>query len=107
MCKYSFSATIPLSPCGIGPSSRFAQCSYNTPSVKTNSHFIELWSKENYHKYRVQIECHDARNYEHGVTAVVSLRLTARRGRHYGLSSAFYYLFAAIVFLIPTAMVVP
>lgn len=38
------------------------------------------------------------------VTAVVSLR-----GLHseavYGLSSAFYYLFAAVVFLIPTAMV--
>ena len=38
------------------------------------------------------------------VTAVVSLRgLTSEAV--YGLSSAFYYLFAAIVFLIPTAMV--
>ena len=38
------------------------------------------------------------------VTAVVSLRgLPSEAG--YGLSSAFYYLFAAIVFLIPTAMV--
>ncbi len=38
------------------------------------------------------------------VTAVVSLRGLATEAE-YGLSSAFYYLFAAIVFLIPTAMV--
>ena len=38
------------------------------------------------------------------VTAVVSLRGLAAEAE-YGLSSAFYYLFAAIVFLIPTAMV--
>lgn len=38
------------------------------------------------------------------VTAVVSLRGLAAEAV-YGLSSAFYYLFAAIVFLIPTAMV--
>ncbi|MFR9649413.1 MAG: putative glutamine/gamma-aminobutyrate antiporter GadC [Rikenellaceae bacterium] len=38
------------------------------------------------------------------VTAVVSLRGLASEAV-YGLSSAFYYLFAAIVFLIPTAMV--
>ncbi len=38
------------------------------------------------------------------VTAVVSLRGLASEAV-YGLSSAFYYLFAAIVFLIPTALV--
>lgn len=38
------------------------------------------------------------------VTAVVSLRGLAAEAV-YGLSSAFYYLFAAIVFLIPTALV--
>ena len=38
------------------------------------------------------------------VTAVVSLRGLATEAI-YGLQSAFYYLFAAIVFLIPTAMV--
>ena len=38
------------------------------------------------------------------VTAVVSLRGLPAEAV-YGLSSAFYYLFAAIVFLIPTAMV--
>ncbi len=38
------------------------------------------------------------------VTAVVSLRGLATEAE-YGLSSAFYYLFAAVVFLIPTAMV--
>ena len=38
------------------------------------------------------------------VTAVVSLRGLAAESV-YGLSSAFYYLFAAIVFLIPTALV--
>ena len=38
------------------------------------------------------------------VTAVVSLRGLAAESI-YGLSSAFYYLFAAIVFLIPTALV--
>ena len=38
------------------------------------------------------------------VTAVVSLRGLASEAL-YGLQSAFYYLFAAIVFLIPTAMV--
>ena len=38
------------------------------------------------------------------VTAVVSLRGLATEAL-YGLQSAFYYLFAAIVFLIPTAMV--
>ena len=38
------------------------------------------------------------------VTAVVSLRGLPSEAI-YGLSSAFYYLFAAIVFLIPTAMV--
>ena len=38
------------------------------------------------------------------VTAVVSLRGLPSEAV-YGLSSAFYYLFAAIVFLIPTAMV--
>ncbi len=38
------------------------------------------------------------------VTAVVSLRGLAAEAE-YGLSSAFYYLFAAVVFLIPTAMV--
>ena len=38
------------------------------------------------------------------VTAVVSLRGLASEAI-YGIQSAFYYLFAAIVFLIPTAMV--
>ena len=38
------------------------------------------------------------------VTAVVSLRGLATEAE-YGLTSAFYYLFAAVVFLIPTAMV--
>lgn len=38
------------------------------------------------------------------VTAVVSLRGLPAEAE-YGLSSAFYYLFAAIVFLIPTALV--
>lgn len=38
------------------------------------------------------------------VTAVVSLRGLAAEAE-YGLSSAFYYLFAAVVFLIPTALV--
>ena len=38
------------------------------------------------------------------VTAVVSLR-GLRAEAVYGLSSAFYYLFAGIVFVIPTAMV--
>ncbi len=38
------------------------------------------------------------------ITAVVSLRGLAAESI-YGLSSAFYYLFAAVVFLIPTAMV--
>ena len=38
------------------------------------------------------------------VTAVVSLRGLAAEAE-YGLTSAFYYLFAAVVFLIPTAMV--
>ena len=38
------------------------------------------------------------------VTAVVSLRGIPAEAE-YGLSSAFYYLFAAIVFLIPTSMV--
>ena len=38
------------------------------------------------------------------VTAVVSLRGLPAEAE-YGLSSAFYYIFAAIVFLIPTAMV--
>ena len=38
------------------------------------------------------------------VTAVVSLRGLPSEAL-YALSSAFYYLFAAIVFLIPTAMV--
>ncbi|MBQ1222396.1 MAG: amino acid permease, partial [Alistipes sp.] len=38
------------------------------------------------------------------VTAVVSLRGLAAEAE-YGLSSAFYYLFAAVIFLIPTAMV--
>lgn len=38
------------------------------------------------------------------VTAVVSLRGLPAEAV-YGLSSAFYYLFAAVVFLIPTAMV--
>ena len=38
------------------------------------------------------------------VTAVVSLRGLATEAI-YGIQSAFYYLFAAIVFLIPTAMV--
>lgn len=38
------------------------------------------------------------------ITAVVSLRGLPAEAV-YGLSSAFYYLFAAIVFLIPTAMV--
>ena len=38
------------------------------------------------------------------ITAVVSLRGLPSEAV-YGLSSAFYYLFAAIVFLIPTAMV--
>ena len=38
------------------------------------------------------------------VTAVVSLRGLPAEAE-YGLSSAFYYLFAAIVFLIPTSMV--
>ena len=38
------------------------------------------------------------------VTAVVSLRGLPSEAE-YGLSSAFYYIFAAIVFLIPTAMV--
>ena len=37
------------------------------------------------------------------VTAVVSLRGLASEAI-YGIQSAFYYLFAAIVFLIPTAM---
>ena len=38
------------------------------------------------------------------ITTIVSLRaLTAEA--EYGLSSAFYYLFGAIVFLIPTALV--
>ena len=38
------------------------------------------------------------------VTAVVSLRGLAAESV-YGLGSAFYYLFAALVFLIPTALV--
>lgn len=38
------------------------------------------------------------------VTAVVSLRGLPSEAV-YGLSSAFYYLFAAVVFLVPTAMV--
>ena len=38
------------------------------------------------------------------VTAVVSLRGLPAEAE-YGLSSAFYYLFAALVFLIPTALV--
>lgn len=38
------------------------------------------------------------------ITAVVSLRGLPSEAT-YGLSSAFYYLFAAIVFLIPTEMV--
>ena len=38
------------------------------------------------------------------ITAVVSLRGLATEAI-YGLQSAFYYLFAAIVFLVPTAMV--
>ena len=38
------------------------------------------------------------------VTAVVSLRGLAAEAE-YGISSAFYYLFAALVFLIPTALV--
>ena len=38
------------------------------------------------------------------VTAVVSLRGLPAEAE-YGLSSAFYYLFAAIVFLIPTSLV--
>ena len=38
------------------------------------------------------------------VTAVVSLRGLPAEAV-YGLSSAFYYLFAAIVFLIPTSLV--
>lgn len=38
------------------------------------------------------------------VTAVVSLRGLATEAI-YGIQSAFYYLFAAVVFLIPTAMV--
>ena len=38
------------------------------------------------------------------VAAVISLRALARESM-YGLSSAFYYLFAALVFLIPTALV--
>jgi hypothetical protein len=38
------------------------------------------------------------------VTAVVSLRGLPAEAE-YGISSAFYYLFAAVVFLIPTAMV--
>ena len=38
------------------------------------------------------------------ITAVVSLRGLPAEAI-YGLSSAFYYLFAAVVFLIPTAMV--
>ena len=38
------------------------------------------------------------------VTAVVSLRGLATEAI-YGITSAFYYLFAAIVFLVPTALV--
>ena len=38
------------------------------------------------------------------VTAVVSLRGLPAEAE-YGISSAFYYLFAAIVFLIPTSLV--
>ena len=38
------------------------------------------------------------------VTAVVSLRGLPAEAE-YGVSSAFYYLFAALVFLIPTALV--
>ena len=38
------------------------------------------------------------------VAAVVSLRGLPAEAE-YGLSSAFYYLFAAIVFLVPTALV--
>ncbi len=38
------------------------------------------------------------------ITAVVSLRGLPSEAI-YGLSSAFYYLFAVVVFLIPTAMV--
>lgn len=51
----------------------------------------------------VQIECNDTCNYEH-YRAVVSLRGLPSEAV-YGPSSAFYYLFAAIVFLIPTALV--
>ena len=40
------------------------------------------------------------------VTAVVSLRGLPAEAV-YGLSSAFYYLFAAIVFLIPTSLMLP
>ena len=40
------------------------------------------------------------------VTAVVSLRGLPAEAV-YGMSSAFYYLFAAIVFLIPTSLVAP
>ena len=58
--------------------------------------------KENYHKHRVQIECYDTGNYERDCRS--SLRGTPAEAV-YGLSSAFYYLFAAIVFLIPAAMV--
>ena len=39
------------------------------------------------------------------VTAVVSLRGLPAEAE-YGLSSAFYYLFAALVFLIPTSLVI-
>ena len=38
------------------------------------------------------------------ITAVVSLRGLATEAI-YGITSAFYYLFAAVVFLVPTAMV--
>ena len=62
--------------------------------------FILLMEKSNNSTFRLSVATLAIMN----VTAVVSLRGLAAESV-YGLGSAFYYLFAAFVFLIPTALV--
>ena len=70
--------------------------------VQTIFKFNYYGCEKSYNQHRVQIECDDTCNYEHHCRSK-----SARSSRRSGLclSSAFYYLFAAVVFLIPTAMV--
>ena len=65
-----------------------------------STNLILLMEKSNNSTFRLSVATLAIMN----VTAVVSLRGLAAESV-YGLSSAFYYLFAAMVFLIPTALV--